>query len=262
MQETYTFSQNRVQIGGETITELHQSGKINWKNSCPFDVFRVPVICLVTLLLIHNGLVSKPLITYPPLSLVRSCSGFLAVLHVRPGRHILWYEDPSPDVSWNPAVHHPAQRPHWHNLRLGSQSKNKPKYITISQNQIQRRHPLSSVLLSHTACLPGLCGNNNNDTTDDFTTSSGIIENSAQPFAQSWSVGACAVNIHPCINTDNGTNYKWDTCAFKMSEMCRNPHTWFICLPEFCIFEIISYFQKKIDIKLLHFDSRRIKCAF
>ena len=52
----------------------------------------------------------------------------------------------------------------------------------------------------------GLCGNSNNDTTDDLTTSSGIIENSAQPFAQSWSVGVCAVNIpHTCINTDNGT---------------------------------------------------------
>uniref|UniRef100_A0A3Q1C7X3 VWFD domain-containing protein n=1 Tax=Amphiprion ocellaris TaxID=80972 RepID=A0A3Q1C7X3_AMPOC len=50
----------------------------------------------------------------------------------------------------------------------------------------------------------GLCGNSNNDTTDDFTTSSGIIENSAQPFALSWSLGSCAVNIpNSCINTDN-----------------------------------------------------------
>uniref|UniRef100_A0A3Q1GW89 VWFD domain-containing protein n=1 Tax=Acanthochromis polyacanthus TaxID=80966 RepID=A0A3Q1GW89_9TELE len=50
----------------------------------------------------------------------------------------------------------------------------------------------------------GLCGNSNNDTTDDFTTSSGIIENSAQPFALSWSLGNCGVNIpSSCINTDN-----------------------------------------------------------
>uniref|UniRef100_A0A8C3B0N0 Uncharacterized protein n=1 Tax=Cyclopterus lumpus TaxID=8103 RepID=A0A8C3B0N0_CYCLU len=50
----------------------------------------------------------------------------------------------------------------------------------------------------------GLCGNNNDDTTDDFTTSSGIIENSAQPFSRSWSVGSCAVDIpSTCINTDN-----------------------------------------------------------
>ncbi|XP_067437640.1 mucin-2-like [Thunnus thynnus] len=57
---------------------------------------------------------------------------------------------------------------------------------------------------NHTGMISGLCGNSNNDTTDDLTTSSGIIENSAQPFAQSWSVGVCAVNIpHTCINTDN-----------------------------------------------------------
>ncbi|KAM9334623.1 LOW QUALITY PROTEIN: mucin-19 [Symphorus nematophorus] len=57
---------------------------------------------------------------------------------------------------------------------------------------------------NYTDMISGLCGNSNNDTTDDFTTSSGIIENSAQPFAQSWSVGACAVNIPgTCINKDN-----------------------------------------------------------
>ncbi|XP_070848713.1 mucin-6 [Chaetodon trifascialis] len=57
---------------------------------------------------------------------------------------------------------------------------------------------------NHTGMISGLCGNSNNDTTDDFTTSSGIVENSAQPFAQSWSVDACAVNIpSTCINTDN-----------------------------------------------------------
>uniref|UniRef100_A0A671Y2K1 VWFD domain-containing protein n=1 Tax=Sparus aurata TaxID=8175 RepID=A0A671Y2K1_SPAAU len=58
--------------------------------------------------------------------------------------------------------------------------------------------------LEQPVCLSGLCGNNNNDTTDDFTTTSGIIENSAQPFAQSWSVGDCAVDIpDTCINKDN-----------------------------------------------------------
>ncbi|GLD63169.1 mucin-2-like protein, partial [Lates japonicus] len=57
---------------------------------------------------------------------------------------------------------------------------------------------------NHTGAISGLCGNSNNDTTDDFTTSSRIIENSPQPFALSWSVGTCAVNIPPtCSNTDN-----------------------------------------------------------
>ncbi|XP_036978239.1 mucin-2 isoform X2 [Acanthopagrus latus] len=57
---------------------------------------------------------------------------------------------------------------------------------------------------NHTGMISGLCGNSNNDTTDDFTTTSGIIENSAQPFAQSWSVGDCAVDIpDTCINKDN-----------------------------------------------------------
>ena len=52
----------------------------------------------------------------------------------------------------------------------------------------------------------GLCGNNNADTTDDFTASSGIVENSAEPFALSWSVGACSPDIPKvCINNDNGT---------------------------------------------------------
>ncbi|XP_073337244.1 mucin-6 [Pagrus major] len=57
---------------------------------------------------------------------------------------------------------------------------------------------------NHTGMTLSLCGNSNNDTTDDFTTTSGIIENSAQPFAQSWSVGDCAVDIpNTCINKDN-----------------------------------------------------------
>ncbi|MCI4389004.1 hypothetical protein PGIGA_G00092660 [Pangasianodon gigas] len=50
----------------------------------------------------------------------------------------------------------------------------------------------------------GLCGSNNNNTEDDFTTSSGIVENSAQPFALSWTMGDCTPNNpHVCINTDN-----------------------------------------------------------
>uniref|UniRef100_A0A3Q3LAB6 Mucin-19-like n=1 Tax=Mastacembelus armatus TaxID=205130 RepID=A0A3Q3LAB6_9TELE len=57
---------------------------------------------------------------------------------------------------------------------------------------------------NHTGKISGLCGNSNNGTTDDFTTSSGIVENSPQPFALSWSVGTCAVNIPTtCSNTDN-----------------------------------------------------------
>uniref|UniRef100_A0A3Q0T4W6 VWFD domain-containing protein n=1 Tax=Amphilophus citrinellus TaxID=61819 RepID=A0A3Q0T4W6_AMPCI len=61
-----------------------------------------------------------------------------------------------------------------------------------------------SVPRKHKSTISGLCGNSNSDSTDDFTSSSGIVENSAQPFALSWSVGACAVNIPTtCINTHN-----------------------------------------------------------
>ncbi|XP_030576613.1 mucin-19-like [Archocentrus centrarchus] len=57
---------------------------------------------------------------------------------------------------------------------------------------------------NHIGMISGLCGNNNNDTTDDFMSSSGIIENSPEPFALSWSVGPCIVNLPPtCISTDN-----------------------------------------------------------
>ncbi|XP_024864789.1 mucin-19 isoform X2 [Kryptolebias marmoratus] len=52
--------------------------------------------------------------------------------------------------------------------------------------------------------ISGLCGNRNNDTTDDFTTSSGIVENSAKLFALSWSLGSCPENIpSSCVNTGN-----------------------------------------------------------
>ncbi|XP_045554593.1 mucin-2 [Salmo salar] len=62
-------------------------------------------------------------------------------------------------------------------------------YITLPQSEV--------------GMPEGLCGNYNTDTTDDFTTSSGIVENAAEPFALSWSVGDCPVNIPKvCINTD------------------------------------------------------------
>ncbi|XP_063074228.1 mucin-5AC-like [Engraulis encrasicolus] len=50
----------------------------------------------------------------------------------------------------------------------------------------------------------GLCGNFNGDSGDDFTTSSGIVENSAEPFALSWSLGACTPDINPiCMDIDS-----------------------------------------------------------
>ncbi|XP_056281300.1 mucin-2-like [Pseudoliparis swirei] len=70
-----------------------------------------------------------------------------------------------------------------------------------------------SATRNHTGLLSGLCGNNNDDTTDDFTTSSGIIENSAQPFSRSWSVGPCGVDIlSSCSNTD-AEMYADDKCS-------------------------------------------------
>ncbi|KAK7896326.1 hypothetical protein WMY93_021651 [Mugilogobius chulae] len=56
---------------------------------------------------------------------------------------------------------------------------------------------------SYNFTISGLCGNNNGDTTDDFKTSSGIIENSPQQFAQSWSIGPCNREPPPlCLRTD------------------------------------------------------------
>ncbi|KAM9328384.1 mucin-19 [Pholidichthys leucotaenia] len=67
-------------------------------------------------------------------------------------------------------------------------------YISVPKT----RRDMTSVYRS------GLCGNGNSDSTDDFTSSSGIIENSAEPFALSWSLGACGVDIPTtCIKTDN-----------------------------------------------------------
>uniref|UniRef100_A0AAY5F5L9 VWFD domain-containing protein n=1 Tax=Electrophorus electricus TaxID=8005 RepID=A0AAY5F5L9_ELEEL len=59
----------------------------------------------------------------------------------------------------------------------------------------------------------GLCGTYNNNTEDDFTTSSGIIENSARPFASSWTVGVCSLDDLPiCMNTNNEI-FAEDKCA-------------------------------------------------
>ncbi|KAM8910582.1 mucin-6-like [Spinachia spinachia] len=61
--------------------------------------------------------------------------------------------------------------------------------------------------------IKGLCGNSNSDTTDDFTANSGIIENSAQPFALSWSLGLCHGKIPTnCTNHEN-ENYAHEKCA-------------------------------------------------
>ncbi|KAF5906809.1 mucin-19-like, partial [Clarias magur] len=49
-----------------------------------------------------------------------------------------------------------------------------------------------------------LCGSYNHNTEDDFTTSSGIVENSPHSFALSWALGACKTDIpSACVITDN-----------------------------------------------------------
>uniref|UniRef100_A0AAY4BJQ2 VWFD domain-containing protein n=1 Tax=Denticeps clupeoides TaxID=299321 RepID=A0AAY4BJQ2_9TELE len=63
----------------------------------------------------------------------------------------------------------------------------------------------------------GLCGNYNDDSTDDFTTSSGIIENSAEQFALSWAMDGCGGNISKvCINLDN--EFFADEKCFKLRD--------------------------------------------
>ncbi|XP_071358816.1 mucin-2-like [Trachinotus anak] len=121
LQDVYTFSYNRVKVGEEEITELHQSDDalVFWQSSMYVQV--------------------------------QTSFGMKMQVQM------------SPEIQL---------------------------YITPPRN--------------HTGIISGLCGNSNNDTTDDFTTSSGIIENSPQPFALSWTVGSCAVNIpSTCSNTDN-----------------------------------------------------------
>ncbi|XP_041636867.1 mucin-2-like isoform X2 [Cheilinus undulatus] len=120
-QETYTFSEYRVTVGEEEITELHQSDNalVFWQSSMYSQVYTSLGVNI--------------------------------------------------QVQMSPEIQ---------------------LYITPPGNQKDM--------------ISGLCGNNNNDTTDDFSTSGGIVENSAQPFALSWSVGGCAVNIPPfCTITDN-----------------------------------------------------------
>ncbi|XP_062866095.1 uncharacterized protein LOC134328769 [Trichomycterus rosablanca] len=56
--------------------------------------------------------------------------------------------------------------------------------------------------LPPTTKTKGLCGTYNNKTEDDFTTSSGIIENSPQPFALSWVLSPCVPNEPPICNSD------------------------------------------------------------
>ncbi|TSK13160.1 Solute carrier organic anion transporter family member 1C1 [Bagarius yarrelli] len=74
------------------------------------------------------------------------------------------------------------------------------RYI-FSLNSVQLRDKkIAATDLSQT----GLCGSNNNNTEDDFTTSSGIVENSARLFASSWAIGDCASSVlDVCVNNDN-----------------------------------------------------------
>ncbi|XP_042073241.1 mucin-6-like [Haplochromis burtoni] len=81
-----------------------------------------------------------------------------------------------------------------------------------------------SVPRKHKGIISALCGNGNSDGTDDFTSSSGIIELSAEPFALSWSLGACTVNIpSTCINTHNGENcICWQACIQRTCNCGNN----------------------------------------
>ncbi|KAL2102539.1 hypothetical protein ACEWY4_001707 [Coilia grayii] len=63
-----------------------------------------------------------------------------------------------------------------------------------------------SSLLVKVKLLSGLCGNFNWDSGDDFTTSSGIVENSVEPFAFSWAMWMCTSDISPmCTDIDQVT---------------------------------------------------------
>ncbi|GAA6097174.1 mucin-2-like [Tachysurus ichikawai] len=80
------------------------------------------------------------------------------------------------------------------------------------QVQVSPEVQMYLYLLQNVAAT-GLCGSNNNNTKDDFTTSSGIVENSAQPFALSWTLGDCtANNPYACINT-NKELFAEDKCS-------------------------------------------------
>ncbi|XP_062386412.1 mucin-6-like, partial [Sardina pilchardus] len=76
-----------------------------------------------------------------------------------------------------------------------------------------------SLPTQHNGTTTGLCGNFNGDSGDDFTTSSGIVENSAEPFALSWSLESCEANINPlCINMDT------EIFADEHCDQLRDPH--------------------------------------
>lgn len=102
-----------VKIGEEEITEIHQSGNNVWRNGWEFH----PVCDCVP----ANEFLKAHQTTF----VFRTCSGFLGVLHVRPGPHILWSTGQSSSVSWNPAIHNPACKPHRPDLRWGSSSTKK-----------------------------------------------------------------------------------------------------------------------------------------
>lgn len=89
--------------------------------------------------------------------------------------------------------------------------------------------------------IKGLCGSYNNKTEDDFTSSSGIVENSAQSFALSWTQGDCTPNIpHVCINTEKGTA---DILSYKRELHVK--HILFISIDfldfSFFLYDVIFY---------------------
>lgn len=86
-QEMFTFSYNMVKIGEEEITEMHQSGNNVWRNGCEFH--------LVCDCVPADESIKTHLTTF----VIRTCSGFLGVLHVRPGPHILWATGRSSSVA-------------------------------------------------------------------------------------------------------------------------------------------------------------------
>lgn len=85
--------------------------------------------------------------------LLRSCSGFLGVLHVCAGPHITWSEDPSPAVATNPAVSDPADEPHWPDLRSASQIQTGISPVRASRNGF---HSSSQVFVGTATTTPGM----------------------------------------------------------------------------------------------------------
>lgn len=59
---------------------------------------------------------------------------------------------------------------------------------------------------SHSPFYPGLCGNFNSIETDDFRTISGIVEDSASAFGNSWKIMASCADVQdviedPCLKS-------------------------------------------------------------